>query len=198
MAKLYRPHIPIEVKCRVVLRQLGEMFPDEVLNERRRHHRGFGPFLKQKRQELADLLGCEVSDLRLDHDPPLGARVKHDYHKGDDMIGMTYFSVYEPDANDPEYLRYRPHGAQFAGSHDVKTRIRGDHGQFSDITLIKRQRRRERGPKPKRPFASVSGLKVRSQKRKPSKTSAKKARRLALTKPKTNWPKRRFPNRRKP
>jgi hypothetical protein len=65
--------------------------------------------------------------------------------------------VYEPDANDPEYLVYRPHGAQHAGSHDVKTRIRGEHGQFSDIAMIKRQRRRERPAKrkakiPSRPF----------------------------------------------
>jgi hypothetical protein len=47
-------------------------------------------------------------------------------------------------------LNYLPHRTEFEESHDVKTRIRGPHGQFSDVALIKRQRRRERGPKPKR------------------------------------------------
>ena len=88
---------------------------------------------------------------------------------------MTY---YIPDANDPEHLFYRPHGAQFAGSHDVKTRIRGDHGQFSDLALIKRERRRQKKATPaKRDFTfrtNKSKLKRKWPKRK------------------TNWPKRSF------
>jgi hypothetical protein len=99
---------------------------------------------------LADAFGCEVSELRLDHDPPLALRPQ-------ERRGLGRKTYYTPDANDPEHLFYRPHGAQHAASHDVKTRIRGEHGQFSDIAMIKRQRRRERPAKrkakiPSRPF----------------------------------------------
>lgn len=142
MPRLYRPNIPTGIKLKVVLRQVGEIFPDQVLAEAKRD-RMMGRQLNGLLKMLAETLNCEVSDLRLDHDPPLGARDKSKWSAS----GKTY---YIPDANDPEHLFYRPHGAQFEGSHDVKTRIRGDHGQFSDIALIKRQRRRERGPKPKR------------------------------------------------
>jgi hypothetical protein len=140
MARLYRPHIPALVKLRVILRQLGEMFPDDVISTARKN-RAVQRQLAGCLEIYAANLGCTVADLRLDHDPPLGVRKQ--------KIKNQRFS-YVPDANDPEYLFYRPHGTQFAGSHDVKTRIRGDHGQFSDIVLIKRARRRERGPKPKR------------------------------------------------
>jgi hypothetical protein len=149
MAKLYRPSIPVEVKCRVLLGQLGEAWPDAVLNYWRRKHSILLLHLKGK---LAPLLGCEIADLRLDHDPPLALRPQ-------ELRGRKLY--YVPDANDPEHLRYRPHGAQFAGSHDVKTRIRGEHGQFSDIALIKRQRRRERPPKPKRPIRSAAKIPAR-------------------------------------
>jgi hypothetical protein len=155
MARIYRPAIPIEVKCRVALRQLGEIRPDEVINNNRPRSdagymvgiakmpgRSLGRLLPTLLERLADLLGCAIEDLRLDHDPPLAARPQ-------ERRGLGRKTYYTPDANDPEYLFYRPHGAQFDGSHDVKTRIRGDHGQYSDVVLIKRQRRRERPPKPK-------------------------------------------------
>jgi hypothetical protein len=144
MARLYRPSIPLEVKCRVLLRQLGELWPDAVIEEWKRKHTSLLVILQGR---LAKLRTCEIKDLRLDHDPPLALRPQTWNRQGK-------FDRYVPDANDPEYLLYRPHGAQFEGSHDVKTRIRGEHGQFSDIALIKRQRRRERPPKPKKPFAS--------------------------------------------
>jgi hypothetical protein len=132
MARLFRPAIPIEVKVRVLLRQLGEMFPDAVVAE---HRRGLGSFAAALQGRLADLLQCSPSDLRLDHDPALALR---------DRTGEGRKTVYRPDANDPDFLAYRPHGTEFAGSHDVKTRIRGDNGQFSDLTLIKRERRRQK------------------------------------------------------
>ena len=81
--------------------------------------------------------------MRLDHDPPLAARPKH-------RRGLGKRTYYIPDANDPNHLFYRPHGAQFAGSHLIKTNVRGDHGQHPDRVLIKKNRRIERGPKPKR------------------------------------------------
>jgi len=51
---------------------------------------------------------------------------------------------YAPHAHDPDCLRYRPQPPEFAGSHHVKTNVRGEHGQYSDVVLAKRERRRER------------------------------------------------------
>ncbi len=134
MGRLYRPHIPLSVRCDVLLRQVAEPFPAATLEL----YRGkMGLLVTILMTRLAKKLGCEIKDLRLDHDPPLGARPRH-------RRGLNPKTFYTPDANDPDHLFYRPHGAQFAGSHDVKTRIRGDHGQFSDIALIKRGRRRDR------------------------------------------------------
>lgn len=130
--RLFRPHIPLEVRCRVALRQLGEMWPDRLIDE---NAGALGKLLAFKLVMLGCLLQCEVKDLRLDHDPPLGARAKR---------GTGKNTRYTPAANDHEHLFYRPHGTQFAGSHDVKTRIRGDHGQYSDVVLIKRERRRKK------------------------------------------------------
>lgn len=165
--RLYRPAIPLRVQCLVVLRQLGEMFPEKVVDA---HRRGLQRLLDQKLQEFATLIGCEIGDLRLDHNPALGTREK---------TGEGKETVYTPDANDPDHLRYRPHGTQFEGSHDVKTRIRGDHGQYSDITLIKRQRRREK---------KAAEAKMRNKRHGFGKRSKE-------IRGRWKWPKRKFPNR---
>lgn len=145
MARLWRPAIPLEVKCRVALRQLGDTPSADRLID---NSKGMlGHFLKCLLFNLAESFDCSVNDLRLDHEPALALRPQF-------KRGLGKKTYYEPDANDPEYLFYRPHGAQYAGSHDVKTRLRGDHGQYSDIALIKRQRKRDRPPKPKRKWAS--------------------------------------------
>ena len=161
MALLLRPNIPFEVRCRVALRQLGEMFPDQVIAE---HPRALGKLLDSLLSRLAPLLGCEVSDLRLDHTWALENRPK----QFKDGIHVDYY----PPANDPEWLAYRPQGTQFAGSHDVKTRIRGDRGQLSDNALAKKERRRQRKLDPNR-------------------------RRAKIAQRKNPWPKRPFPKRRK-
>jgi hypothetical protein len=140
MVRLYRPSIPLDVRIRVVLRQLGEMFIEEIISSARGH---LGKLLAAKLEALASLLGCEVKDLRLDHDPALATRQRLQYSS---VIKPIYF----PDANDPEYLNYRPHGPQFEHSHLIKTNVRGEHGQHPDRVLIKKARRLERGPKPKR------------------------------------------------
>jgi hypothetical protein len=167
MARLFRPTIPVAVKYQVVLRQLGEFFIEDVLMAHRfipRDHRNrsHGRLLSEKLAALAELLKCNISELRLDHDPPLGARQRK---------GEGKRTVYKPDANDPEYLRYRPHGAQHAGSHDVKTRIRGDHGQYSDVALIKRERRRNKKVKKKR--SKLRSAPLRSGNRWPPRGSRK-------------------------
>lgn len=169
MARLYRPSIPLFVKCQVLIRQLeyDDLSAKIMLAV---HQRKYGALVENLLGRLAGKLGCERSELRLDHDPALGMRKKRGEGKN---------TVYAPNANDPAFLRYRPHGAQHEGSHDVKTRIRGDHGQYSDVVLIKRQRRRERA-------LDEAVKKKRPDLRKSSAHSG-------THKPKTKWAKRTFP-----
>jgi len=169
MARLFRPAIPVKVKCRVLLRQLGEMFPDTVIVE---HRRGLGRLAEALEARLAEMLLCTVNDLRIDHDPALALRSRS---------GEGKATVYDPPANDPEFLAYRPHGTEFAGSHDVKTRIRGDGAQFSDLALIKRQRRREK---------KAAEAKQRNKRQ-------KFAARRQKIRGRWKWPKRSFPTRSK-
>lgn len=130
MTRLYRPTIPIEIKCRVLLRQVGELWIDEAVAA----HRGaLSTFLTQLRLKLAELLNCEPDDLRLDHDPALATRQR---------IGDGKKTIYAPDANDPDYLIYREKHA-----HHIKTNIRGDGAQYPDRVLIKRERRHRQGEK---------------------------------------------------
>src|ERR1700679_3567460 len=129
MPRLYRPHIPLSVRVAVAERQIGCTMPEPKL----------GPRLKAALSHLAIMLNCDVSDLRLAHDPPLGARPK--IVEGDKMI-------YSPDANDARYLEYLPHGPEFDGSHLIKTNVRGRHGQHPDRVLIKKNRRIERASDP--------------------------------------------------
>lgn len=139
MPRLLRPSIPLEVQCRVVLHQLGEMFIDQMLDAYRYdmtvapsyRGKGFKHLLAIRLPALAELLGCERSDLRLDHNPALGLRTKIINRLGE-HVG------YEPDANDPEYLIYRT-----KHDHHLKTNVRGDGAQFSDTALMKRERKRK-------------------------------------------------------
>jgi hypothetical protein len=188
MPRLWRPAIPVEVKCRVALAALGELFPDRVIDANRPRRdagymvgvvgisgRSLGRLLEELLDRLAELLGCNVNDLRLDHDPPLALRPQ-------ERRGLGKKTYYIPDANDPEYLFYRPHGTEFEGSHDTKTRIRGDHGQYSDIVLIKRERRRNRKKNAEKPGKRTSNFAKRP------KSAVKK---------KFRWPKRSFQKRSK-
>jgi hypothetical protein len=149
--RLYRPHVPLSVRIKVVQRQLAEREARDPGVRYPRPSTGW-TLANQLRFLLeiwAEILPCEVKDLRLDHDPPLGARPQ-------ERRGLGRKVYYIPDANDPEHLNYRPHGPQFEGSHLIKTNVRGEHGQHPDRVLIKKMRRIERGPrdKPKRKWAS--------------------------------------------
>ena len=130
MPRLHRPTIPLDVKYRVALRQLGEFWPDDALKA---HAGGLGAFLDRLLEKLAELLNCETDDLRLDHDPALATRQR---------VGDGKKTIYAPDANDPNYLIYREKHA-----HHIKTNIRGDGAQYPDRVLIKRERRRRQGEK---------------------------------------------------
>lgn len=139
--RLPRPPIPVLVRLDVASRQLVERGVWSA--EKRQAALGTKPYGAQLRAALTDLartIGCEVSELRLDHEPPLGAREKI----WEGAVMASRILGYIPDANDPERLLYRPHATAFDGSHDTKTRLRGEHGQHSDIVRIKRQRRLER------------------------------------------------------
>lgn len=175
MPKLLRPYIGLEARCRVVLRQLGEMFPNDAIFWHGSRKGGLGRLLASRIAVLAELLRCEASELRLDHDPALGTRRK--VHKAGAHVG------YDPPANSVHHLRYRPHAARHAASHDVKTRVRGDNGQLSDIALVKRNRRLEEreGTRPKSARTKAKEKRV-----------ALRAKRPTLKRP---WPKRPFPKR---
>lgn len=138
MARLLRPSIPVEIKCRVALRQLGEAWPDDVILANRFvprvvPSRSLGKLLDRLLGQLATLLNCPREQLHLDHDPALENRMK--------VFRDGAHIDYVPAANDPEWLFYRPYGAEFAGSHKVKTFIRGDHGQYSDAALARKNKR---------------------------------------------------------
>lgn len=125
--RLPRRAIPVEVKCRVVLRQLGELWINEALEP---HAGKLGAFLAQMLGQLAFLIGCAVEELRLDHDPALAVRRRVLDAAGEHLR-------YVPDEHDPEHLIYRS-----AHDHHIKTNVRGDGAQHPDRVLIKRERRR--------------------------------------------------------
>lgn len=163
-----RKYIPVEVRCRVILRQLGEMWPDAVIEENRGAHEAL---LGRLLDRLAALLDAER--LHLDHNPPLAARKKVVRHGA--VVGC------KPDANDPNYLLYRE-----KRSHQVKTNIRGDRGQYPDRVLIKKSRRLEREPRKRQ---NILGPKKR---RKPKKQGGK------WKQQRTTWPKRPFRQKSRP
>ena len=166
MPKLIRPSTPLEVDLRVLLRQLGTMFSDDLI-EIAKERRSLGTIVKAKKLELAELLGCDVNDLRRDHNPALGAREKVFDRDGNHV-------EYKPKANDPEFLQFIPHGPQFENSHLTKTNVRGPHGQHPDRVLIKRQRRIERQAKERAGLIKPrQKQKIRSASRWPAKGTQK-------------------------
>lgn len=134
MARIYRPHIPLSVRVQVATRDLARLNPYAwVSPDQADCHR-----LAKLLWALAEVIGCTVKDLRLDHDPPLAARPRR---------GVGKKTRYTPAANEPTCLNYRPHGPQFEGSHLIKTNTRGDGAQYPDRVLIKRERNRREGKK---------------------------------------------------
>lgn len=137
MKRIRPPQPPLKIKNLVALKQLLALEVNIF-----QHSRRDGEMLKEYRSRimalLAEKLGCAVADLCVDHDPALRLRTYRPRN------GRPVASWYTPHAHDPAFLRWRPHGPEFDGSHHVKTNIRGEHGQFSDTVLIKRERRREK------------------------------------------------------
>lgn len=137
MARLPRPYIPLSVKLVVsafMLFRRGFTFVDFVCKDGETR----ASLLARRLAMLAPLLNCSVKDLRLDHDPALVNRKK--IRRGGVIVG------YRPAANDPNFLIYRT-----AHAHDIKTRVRGDGAQFSDLALARRERRRQKRKQSRRP-----------------------------------------------
>lgn len=118
--KLRRPHIPISTRVLVAARQLQERYELGVVLA--------ASLIKGKRRQLQFMLVALFGDERphLDHDPCLALRFFNE-ETGE----------YDPPANSVEHLVYRT-----KSEHDVKTRIRGDHGAFSDHAMIRREKKR--------------------------------------------------------
>jgi hypothetical protein len=163
MSRLPRPNVPVKVELEVALRQLG-LTPylvdltvaHAVAHRQAGLHRDF--FLEL----LADKIGCPVAELELDHDPALENREKlvelSDGRRQRTVIVPKEATVirYFPDANDPERLFYRPHGPEFAGSHLIKTNVRGDRGQHSDRAMAAKNKNIVKNRDPKRRKAKIA------------------------------------------
>ncbi|HEY6030441.1 MAG TPA: hypothetical protein VIU44_07760 [Gaiellaceae bacterium] len=167
MPRLLRPPIDMKTKLRVLCRQIGEMFPDDVVAIAV-EQRSLGVFVRDRLARLAALLRCDVADLHLDHDPALANREK----LVEKISGSRQRVVivppgavvlrYYPDANDPEHLIYRI-GGKTGSAHDVKTRVRGEHGQHSDLALLRKNKRIEenrRTDEPRRGSRFPTGRKM--------------------------------------
>lgn len=136
MSRLPRPRIPFDVRLAVALRQLGrDADTIKMLVDIAKEQRSCGSELKIA---LAELLNREGGNkLELHHRPSLVNRPR----KGDDYV---------PRANDPDGLVYLRDD-----DHDVETRIRGLHGQHSDLALARKNKRIARNRDPKRRKAKI-------------------------------------------
>lgn len=125
--KLHRPHIPIPVRIEVAQRQLrafnasGEML-------KRAHGEKLDVYLDRLLTGLSLYFENLFQPLHLDHDPALTNREFNPRTK-----------KYKPDANDPRFLIYRT-----KLDHDLKTRVRGDGAQLSDLALRRKFKRIEK------------------------------------------------------
>jgi len=121
--KLHRPYIPWSVRRQVIERQIIKA---ELWTALRPHWRDE----RATRWMIEALFPSQK--VELNHDPALCNRVK--------FVDLTGAVVsYTPDANDPDYLAYMP-----VADHDIRTRVRGPHGQHSDLGLARKRKRAER------------------------------------------------------
>lgn len=127
---------PASVRVVVALRQLEAFGASDALTTRGDGEK-VDAFLERLLLGLALYIGCARGDLRLDHEPMLRRRTY-------DPTVAKVADRYTPHAHDAGCLLYRPQPPEFAGSHHVKTNVRGEHGQYSDVVLAKRERRLER------------------------------------------------------
>ena len=124
--RLKRPHIPLSVRIKVAERQLRATGKRPLLNYY------LGSDSQLLKGMLFDLFGD--APIELHHRPALINRQRLN-------------DKYIPDANDPDYLVYLP-----TDDHDIETRVRGLHGQYSDLGLRRKRKRVERKEKGQRRY----------------------------------------------
>jgi hypothetical protein len=134
MARLPRPHIPLSVRIRVIERQCLEAGITPLGTHNAIH----------KQRSLSERLAFNIREhfgdkkVELHHRPALVNRLRKSNGE------------YDPPANDPDHLIYL-----LETDHDIETRVRGLHGQHSDLALARKRKRKERKAKrPKRKWAS--------------------------------------------
>lgn len=132
--KLPRPHIPFVTRCEVAQFQL---YRDYGMTVDRNKDETPEVYLDRLLGMLSALKHALFEPLHLDHDPALCNR------KFNERTGK-----YKPDANDPKFLIYRT-----KEEHEIKTRVRGDGAQLSDLALRRKNKRIEKriesGKRPK-------------------------------------------------
>jgi hypothetical protein len=142
--KLPRPYIPISVRLFVAERQFLECGITDLhsLYSWRYYWRPVKGNTEKLEALLTALFG--KAKVELHHRPALLNRER------------TKKGGYIPDANDPDYLVYLP-----VDDHDIETRVRGQHGQHSDLGLARKNKRKAKKLKakkrkwPSRPFPSA-------------------------------------------
>ena len=123
--RLVRPYIPIAIRTKVAERQCGFEHSDKIISAKRLRGLLFILFAGEPHQ--------------LDHNPALINRPFNE------KTGK-----YTPDANDSEFLIYRTKVA-----HNIKTRIKGDGAQLSDLAIARKRKKAERKKtRPKRKWSS--------------------------------------------
>lgn len=133
MSRLPRPHIPIAVRVKVAERQLKETHP-ETFGYAFAGRKTAGNRLQFLLSVLFPTGHCE-----LHHRPALLNRVRK--KNGD----------YDPPANDPDHLVYLAEDV-----HDIETRVRGQHGQHSDLGLARKMKRVAKNRDPRRRKAKIA------------------------------------------
>lgn len=146
--RLYRPYTPFAIRLAVVLRQLGVDAAIAAAKVKSSVEAGtLEADFAASLYLLALAQKVMIAELELHHRPGLLNRRKYKRN------GKT---VYEPDANDPDHLFYLPRG-----DHDVETRVRGLHGQHSDLGLARKLKRIAKNRDPNRRTAKIAQPKNR-------------------------------------
>ncbi len=131
-----RPSIPLRVRLLVIERQLLKV--------------GIAPLspyygFPAKKRKLSDRLAFNLHEL-------FGKRKVELHHRHALVNRRKCNGYYDPPANDPFYLVYLS-----KDDHDIETRVRGQHGQYSDLGLARKRKRMDenRGRRKRKPKVKI-------------------------------------------
>ena len=125
MSRLPRPSVPASLKVEVALRQLRALTAPAATLERT--EKRIGDYLERLLFALQVFMRTSKK-LELHHRPAILNREK--------IVRDGKIVGYKPDANDPAFLFFVPED-----DHDTETRVRGLHGQHSDLALARKLKR---------------------------------------------------------